>query len=557
MDSPFFTNHWSFPSRAREVPVQRKATPSRKVVSIPVHFVGSERNMSDSALKIQKVFRGFLVRKSMREIAAIRRKVDEIDRKMSEKATKESIRSDPKERLRVNETLMSLLFKLDSVRGVDSGIRDCRKAVIKRAIALQELVDAIASGEQNVGHVGETLQAEAVHPNQEPSRMEGDDLRAQASETESSTGNMVDNSCNLSVDRETLEEVEDEVEDSVPDSVDSEKINDAESIPDSRMATIEPYGTHKLQAPEKAYEESEKVDLGGVDAAGMEMEVNDGEIDYDMGPNSVESERTGVARPTPDVEPDETLKLQVLEQACKNSEESENVDLGGVDASGTEMEVKDGEMDDDLAPNSVESETTNVSESTPIGEPDKTLKLQALEQVCENSEKVGGADTAGNEMEAKGEELVEDHEGAPSANECMEESVGTSQTASGSSTDPESLDEVVEENSSKQEEQLKIDNKYGSVKEECDGPGGRVESKRSSELLERIMEDNERMTRLMAELFVRNEMQTRLLNSLSQRVGQMERAFICEKLRRKKKRLAAGDVDDVQNLKDTRNCGKR
>ncbi|KAG6712431.1 hypothetical protein I3842_05G103400 [Carya illinoinensis] len=557
MDAPFFANHWNFPSRARGVPVQPQATPSRKVVSIPVHFVGSERNKSDSALKIQKVFRGFLVRKSMRKIAAIRREVDEIDRKMSEKATMESIRSDPKERLRVNETLMSLLFKLDSVKGVDSGVRDCRKAVIKRAIALQELVDAVASGERNVGHVDETLQAEAVHPNQEPLRMDGDDLRGQASETESSAGNMVDNSCNLSADRETLEEVETEVGDSVPNSVDSEKIHDAESMPDSRMATIEPYGTHKVEAPEKACEESEKVDLGGVDAAGMELEVNDGEMDFDMGPNSVESEITRVARPTLDVEPDETLKLQALEQACKNTEESENVDLGGVDASGTEMEVKDGEMDDDLAPNSVESETTHVSESTPNGEPDQTLKLQALERVCENLEKVGGADAAGNEMEVKGEELVEDHKVAPSANECMEESVGTSQTASGSSADPGSLDEVVEENSSKQEEQLKIDNKYRSVKEECGGPGGREESNRSSELLERIMEDNERMMGLMAELFVRNEMQTRLLNSLSKRVGQMERAFICEKLRKKKKRLAAGDVDDVENLKDTRDRGKR
>ncbi|KAK3034701.1 hypothetical protein RJ639_032462 [Escallonia herrerae] len=42
-------------------------------------------------------------------------------------------------RVRVNKTLMALLFKLDSVQGVDLGVRDLRKGVIKKAIALQVL----------------------------------------------------------------------------------------------------------------------------------------------------------------------------------------------------------------------------------------------------------------------------------------------------------------------------------------------------------------------------------------------------------------------------------
>ena len=57
----------------------------------------------------------------------------------------ELIRKDTKERLRVNETLMALIFKLDSIRGVYPGIRDCRKAVIKKAVSLQEKVDYIAA----------------------------------------------------------------------------------------------------------------------------------------------------------------------------------------------------------------------------------------------------------------------------------------------------------------------------------------------------------------------------------------------------------------------------
>lgn len=54
--------------------------------------------------------------------------------------------------------------------------------------------------------------------------------------------------------------------------------------------------------------------------------------------------------------------------------------------------------------------------------------------------------------------------------------------------------------------------------------------------LEKMVEDNEKMMEMMAQLFQRNEMQTRLLTSLSQRVEQLERAFACNKLRRKKKR---------------------
>ena len=157
MDCPFFGTQWNLPSRtsrypaAREAPVHRQMTaPSPKVVSIPVHFVGSERSRAASAVKIQKVFRGFLVRKNMKRIVAVKREVDEVERRISREEVVDLIRRDSKERLKVSETLMSLLFRLDSVRGVESGVRDCRKAVIRRAIALQEKIDAIAAYEQTI-----------------------------------------------------------------------------------------------------------------------------------------------------------------------------------------------------------------------------------------------------------------------------------------------------------------------------------------------------------------------------------------------------------------------
>ena len=86
----------------------------------------------------------------MKKIAAIRREVDEVERQILREKALESMKKDPKKRLRVNETLMSLLFKLDLVRGVDSGVRDCRKSVIKRAIALQEFLDSIVADRQTL-----------------------------------------------------------------------------------------------------------------------------------------------------------------------------------------------------------------------------------------------------------------------------------------------------------------------------------------------------------------------------------------------------------------------
>ncbi|KAM7503043.1 hypothetical protein LguiB_001947 [Lonicera macranthoides] len=144
---------WYQPSRARYSPAVggrgipvKTCNPKPKIKTIPVHFVGSETTRSESAaLRIQKVFRGFIVRKSIKRIMAIKKRVEEIERNALEKENMELIRKDAKERLRVNETLMALIFKLDSIRGVSPGIRDCRKAVIKKAVSLQEKVDFIAA----------------------------------------------------------------------------------------------------------------------------------------------------------------------------------------------------------------------------------------------------------------------------------------------------------------------------------------------------------------------------------------------------------------------------
>ena len=99
------------------------------------------------------------MRKSVKKITTIRREVDEVERRISREEALESMKKDPKERLRVNEMLMSLLFWLDSVRSVDLGVRDCQKSVIKREIALQEFLDSIVADGQTLTLGGEVDEA--------------------------------------------------------------------------------------------------------------------------------------------------------------------------------------------------------------------------------------------------------------------------------------------------------------------------------------------------------------------------------------------------------------
>ncbi|KAI3799226.1 hypothetical protein L1987_34516 [Smallanthus sonchifolius] len=153
-----------------------------------------------AAIKIQKLFRGFVVRKSVRKIASIRNEVSEIERRIDAIEVVNLIRSDAKEKLRVNETLMSLLFKLDSIRGVDCGIRDLRKAVTRKAIALQEKVDSIDQ---------QTLDSPAIDTS----------TSEQVTEVSNSLDEIVDNHVNL----ETVEDDED-------DSVVKEVITDSDPV---------------------------------------------------------------------------------------------------------------------------------------------------------------------------------------------------------------------------------------------------------------------------------------------------------------------------------------
>ncbi|KAF5190681.1 Bag family molecular chaperone regulator 5 protein [Thalictrum thalictroides] len=148
-------NHYqrSSKTRNRDIPVERNSFSSPKVVSIPVHYVGnttSTSSRSKAALGIQRVFRGFLVRKRVKVILGIKNEVDEVEKKFWDKGFVDLLKKDGKERLKFNEILMGLLFKLDSIRGIDSGVGELRKGVISKVIMLQERLDSIGSEQESL-----------------------------------------------------------------------------------------------------------------------------------------------------------------------------------------------------------------------------------------------------------------------------------------------------------------------------------------------------------------------------------------------------------------------
>ncbi|XAR64362.1 hypothetical protein NMG60_11024669 [Bertholletia excelsa] len=433
MDHPLFGSFWNQPSLPRHSPavrgipvhpLQRKATettettPSRKVVSIPVHFVESEVKKSASALKIQKAFRGFLVRKSMKCIASIKREVEEIELKLSQSDTVELIWKDAKERLRVNETLMALLFKLDSIRGFDSGVRDCRKTVIKKAIALQERVDEIVSVNRAENTVDRTL-----------------DVRGSA---------------------------------------------EKEAICVSQTIEVKDSAEEEVNSANRTLEDEGEVANSG-DCANKVSKIA-AEVDGStVSDNAVEE------------------AVSVNENNC-----SEKI----VHCLGA------------LAPVSIDSESDQVPK---IGDLEGTTtelyeKMDVSEHACVVKQVVGDPN---NETLPTSEQVEENDETIPKEH----------------SPNPQSVIEELGE-----EENMITE--------------GRDDNKCNRELLGRMMEDNEKMMNMMRQLYERNERQTRMLNSLTQRVEQMEKAFICDKLRRKKKRQSTGTMDGSESTPDQKKCGK-
>ena len=159
------------PAAVRRAAVDVDPAPRARSVSIPVHFVGSDPealpereeaglraepgarvaaapavvpanvkrapSAEEAAVRVQAAARGFLARRSVREVREVEREAEDVGRKVAHEA--EALRGDARARVAVGEALMRLLLRLDAVRGA----REYRRRVTRRVLALQDAVDAV------------------------------------------------------------------------------------------------------------------------------------------------------------------------------------------------------------------------------------------------------------------------------------------------------------------------------------------------------------------------------------------------------------------------------
>ncbi|GFP99155.1 bag family molecular chaperone regulator 5 mitochondrial, partial [Phtheirospermum japonicum] len=58
--------------------------------------------------------------------------------------TVDAVRTSQREQIKMNEALMGLLFRLDSVPGLDPNVRELRRHVSRKIVGLQEILDAVS-----------------------------------------------------------------------------------------------------------------------------------------------------------------------------------------------------------------------------------------------------------------------------------------------------------------------------------------------------------------------------------------------------------------------------
>ncbi|KAJ7967777.1 BAG family molecular chaperone regulator 5, mitochondrial-like [Quillaja saponaria] len=123
-----------------QIPIQ--SSPSSDT-PIPITVRLPPQSQSKAAMKIQSAYRSHMIRTLYKKIAAVNSEANQLERLIQRQDTVDAIRSKEKEKLRMNEALMGLLLKLDSVPGFDLTVREARRKVSRRIVGLQEILDAI------------------------------------------------------------------------------------------------------------------------------------------------------------------------------------------------------------------------------------------------------------------------------------------------------------------------------------------------------------------------------------------------------------------------------
>ncbi|KAL1199045.1 BAG family molecular chaperone regulator 5 [Cardamine amara subsp. amara] len=135
----FYNDHIA-PTTTREIPIEIPSPAAKATV----------QTNASAAARIQSGFRSYRIRSLYKTISSVNREANRVQSMIQRQETVDAIRSDEKERLRMNETLMSLLLKLDSVPGLDPTIREARRKVSRQIVGMQEILDSISETKDEI-----------------------------------------------------------------------------------------------------------------------------------------------------------------------------------------------------------------------------------------------------------------------------------------------------------------------------------------------------------------------------------------------------------------------
>ncbi|WJX27253.1 hypothetical protein P8452_16095 [Trifolium repens] len=102
------------------------------------------QSQSNAALTIQSTYRSHRIRTLYRQISTVDSEADHLQNLIQLQDTVDSIRNNHIEKLKMNESLMKLLLKLDSIPGIDPTVREARRKVTRRIVGLQEILDSVS-----------------------------------------------------------------------------------------------------------------------------------------------------------------------------------------------------------------------------------------------------------------------------------------------------------------------------------------------------------------------------------------------------------------------------
>ncbi|KAL6546810.1 hypothetical protein OROMI_022531 [Orobanche minor] len=142
-----FRNHHSSSDphgKITEIPIRSTPDEQPPPVPIPITVHLHQSREFTAAVKIQSAYRSHVVLTLVRKIAAVNSEADYWQKLIQRQETVDAVRSSERERIKINEALMGLLLRLDSVPGLDPNVRDLRKHVSRKIVGLQEILDAVS-----------------------------------------------------------------------------------------------------------------------------------------------------------------------------------------------------------------------------------------------------------------------------------------------------------------------------------------------------------------------------------------------------------------------------